>query len=177
MTVPGTSMMEDARSAASGRKKTSTIAGKPGNTLSSNPAFQQYQSAVQLLQQGKYDKALAAFEYERLHRFDNGRPFIPNVSRRRVFHTRLLHSACANGLLQDVEPEFFADVELDEHQNGAFKGDCCGSCRSSGHRTPAWYLIRAASGWKERSRCGLEFAQRKRPAEEISLEGMTAKTG
>ena len=62
MTVPGTSIMEDARSAASGRKKTTTIAGKPGSPLSSNPAFQQYQAAVQLLQQGKYDKALAAFE-------------------------------------------------------------------------------------------------------------------
>jgi len=62
VTVPGTSMMEDARSAAAGRKKTTTIAGKPGNSLSSNPAFQQYQAAVQLLQQGKYDKALAALE-------------------------------------------------------------------------------------------------------------------
>ena len=55
-------MMEDARIAAPGRKKTSTIAGKPANQLSTSPAFQQYQSAVQLLQQGKYDKALAAFE-------------------------------------------------------------------------------------------------------------------
>lgn len=55
-------MMEDARSAAAGRKKTTTIAGKTGSSLSSNPAFQQYQAAVQLLQQGKYDKALTAFE-------------------------------------------------------------------------------------------------------------------
>jgi tetratricopeptide (TPR) repeat protein len=54
-------MIEDARTAAPGRKKTSTIAGKPAH-LSSNPAFQHYQAAVQLLQQGKYDKALAAFE-------------------------------------------------------------------------------------------------------------------
>lgn len=60
--VPGTSMMEDARTAAAGRKKPTTIAGKSATSLSSNPAFQQYQSAVQLLQQGKYDKALAAFE-------------------------------------------------------------------------------------------------------------------
>lgn len=62
MTVLGTSMMEDARSAAAGRKKATTLAGKPGSSLTSNPAFQQYQAAVQLLQQGKYDKALAAFE-------------------------------------------------------------------------------------------------------------------
>ena len=55
-------MMDDARIAAPGRKKTTTIAGKPANSLTSNPSFQQYQSAVQLVQQGKYDKALAAFE-------------------------------------------------------------------------------------------------------------------
>jgi len=55
-------MMDDARSAATGRKKTTTIAGKSANNLTSNPAFQHYQSAVQQLQQGKYDKALAAFE-------------------------------------------------------------------------------------------------------------------
>jgi tetratricopeptide (TPR) repeat protein len=55
-------MIEDARTAAPGRKKTPTTAGKPANNLTSNPAFQQYQAAVQLLQQGKYDKALAAFE-------------------------------------------------------------------------------------------------------------------
>jgi tetratricopeptide (TPR) repeat protein len=59
--VPGKSMMED-RTAAPGRKKATTLAGKTGGTLTSNPAFQQYQAAVQLLQQGKYDKALAAFE-------------------------------------------------------------------------------------------------------------------
>jgi tetratricopeptide (TPR) repeat protein len=55
-------MIEDARTAAPGRKKTSTIVGRPANNLSANPAFQQYQAAVQLLQQGKYDKALTAFE-------------------------------------------------------------------------------------------------------------------
>ena len=60
--VPGTSMMEDARSAATSRKKTTTIAGKPAPHPSSTPAFLHYQSAVQLLQQGKFDKALAAFE-------------------------------------------------------------------------------------------------------------------
>ena len=61
-TDPGKSKMEDARSAAPGRKKTTTIAGKPAPNLSSSPAYQQYNSAVQLLQQGKYDKALAALE-------------------------------------------------------------------------------------------------------------------
>lgn len=54
--------MDDARIAAPGRKKPTTIAGKATTSLGSGPAFQQYQSAVQLLQQGKYDRALAAFE-------------------------------------------------------------------------------------------------------------------
>jgi tetratricopeptide (TPR) repeat protein len=55
-------MMDDARIAAPSRKKPTTIAGKAANSLGSSPAFQQYQSAVQLLQQGKFDRALATFE-------------------------------------------------------------------------------------------------------------------
>src|SRR3954464_7104645 len=55
-------MIEDARSAAPGRKKTTTIAAKPANHVTSSPASQQYQAGMQLLQQGKYDKALAVFE-------------------------------------------------------------------------------------------------------------------
>jgi len=54
-------MMQEARSAVPSRKK-AAAPGKSGNALSSSPAFQHYQSAVQLLQQGKYDKAMAAFE-------------------------------------------------------------------------------------------------------------------
>ncbi|KAA6465512.1 hypothetical protein DYQ86_04105 [Acidobacteria bacterium AB60] len=53
--------MQEGRIAAAGRKKNSTAPAKavqPGT----GPAFQQYQSAVQLLQQAKFDKALAAFE-------------------------------------------------------------------------------------------------------------------
>jgi tetratricopeptide (TPR) repeat protein len=55
-------MMQDARSAAPSRKKVTVPAGKTAAHLSSSPAFQHYQSAVQLVQQGKYDKAIAAFE-------------------------------------------------------------------------------------------------------------------
>ena len=56
--------MQEARSAASGRKKTPPQAAKSGgrSTTGIGPAFQHYQSAVQLLQQGKFEKALAAFE-------------------------------------------------------------------------------------------------------------------
>ena len=49
--------MQEAKTAALGRKKTHEVAAKP-NTA----AFQQYQSAIQLVQQGKYEKALAALE-------------------------------------------------------------------------------------------------------------------
>jgi len=49
---------------AQDRKKETTPAGKSGghSAAGAGQAFQHYQSAVQLLQQGKFDKALAAFE-------------------------------------------------------------------------------------------------------------------
>lgn len=57
-------MTQEARSAAPGRKKptTSTVKPEGHSSAASGPAFQQYQSAVQLLQQGKYEKAQAAFD-------------------------------------------------------------------------------------------------------------------
>jgi tetratricopeptide (TPR) repeat protein len=64
MRSPGKIMMQEARSAAPGRKKTSPPAARPGGhaVTASGPAFQLYQSAVQFLQQGRYEKALAALE-------------------------------------------------------------------------------------------------------------------
>lgn len=46
------------------RKKDPTPPSKTGghSTTTTGPAFQHYQAAVQLLQQGKFEKALAAFE-------------------------------------------------------------------------------------------------------------------
>jgi len=57
-------MMQEARSLAHDRKKESSPSGKPGGHSAPGvgPAFQHYQAAMQLLQQGKFDKALAAFE-------------------------------------------------------------------------------------------------------------------
>jgi tetratricopeptide (TPR) repeat protein len=57
-------MTQEARSAAASRKKTPPPAAKPsGHTApATGPAFQHYQAALQLLQQGKFEKALAAFE-------------------------------------------------------------------------------------------------------------------
>ena len=57
-------MMQEARSAAPSRKKTPRPAVIPDShsTTGAAPSFLHYQAAVQLLQQGKYERALAAFE-------------------------------------------------------------------------------------------------------------------
>ena len=57
-------MMQEARSVARDRKKEPSPSGKPGGhpSTGTGPAFQHYQAALQLLQHGKCDKALAAFE-------------------------------------------------------------------------------------------------------------------
>jgi tetratricopeptide (TPR) repeat protein len=60
----GLIMKQDAHTAASGRKKNSPPATIPdGHAASASAsAFHSYMAAVQLLQQGKYDKALAVFD-------------------------------------------------------------------------------------------------------------------
>ena len=57
-------MTQEARIAAASRKKTPIPAAKSGGhtATGTGPAFQHYQAALQLLQQGKYERALAAFE-------------------------------------------------------------------------------------------------------------------
>jgi len=57
-------MTQEARSAALSRKKTPPVSAKPDgqSNAATGPAFTQYQAAVQLVQQGKFDRALAAFE-------------------------------------------------------------------------------------------------------------------
>jgi tetratricopeptide (TPR) repeat protein len=55
-------MTQDARSAATSRKK-NTAAKSDGHTHGrAEPVFQHYEAAVLLLQQGKYEKALSALE-------------------------------------------------------------------------------------------------------------------
>ena len=51
-------MTQDLRTTATARKKSSSA--KPDGQASA--AYQQYQAALQLLQQGKYERAMAAFE-------------------------------------------------------------------------------------------------------------------
>jgi tetratricopeptide (TPR) repeat protein len=55
-------MMQEARSVAHDRKKEHSSAKPGGHSPSTGPAFQQYLGAMQLLQQGKFEKAMAAFE-------------------------------------------------------------------------------------------------------------------
>jgi outer membrane protein assembly factor BamD (BamD/ComL family) len=62
MGVRGKLMTQEARSLAHDRKKEPSPSGKPGGHSTTGPAFQHYQSAVQLLQHGKFEKAMAAFE-------------------------------------------------------------------------------------------------------------------
>jgi tetratricopeptide (TPR) repeat protein len=63
MNVTSESMTE-ARTAAASRKKAPPPAAKSGShsTTATTSVSQQYQAAVQLVQQGKFDKAIAAFE-------------------------------------------------------------------------------------------------------------------
>jgi tetratricopeptide (TPR) repeat protein len=60
----GKTMKQEVRSLLSRRKKSDppTAVANSHSTTGTGPVFQHYQSAVQLLQQGKYEKALAAFE-------------------------------------------------------------------------------------------------------------------
>jgi tetratricopeptide (TPR) repeat protein len=60
----GKNMTQDPRNAAAGRKKTPPAPTKSGaqSHTGTGPAFQHYQAAVQLLQQGKCEKAAAAVE-------------------------------------------------------------------------------------------------------------------
>lgn len=57
-------MTQEVRTTAANRKKTPTLAAKSGGRSTTAPAtnLHPYQAAVQLVQQGKYEKALAAFE-------------------------------------------------------------------------------------------------------------------
>jgi tetratricopeptide (TPR) repeat protein len=58
-------MTLEARTPSSSRKKVPPVAPRPGGSVATNydgPIFQHYQSALQLMQQCKFEKALVAFE-------------------------------------------------------------------------------------------------------------------
>jgi tetratricopeptide (TPR) repeat protein len=113
-TVPGKSMMQDARSAAPSRKKLSTAGGKSGAHVSTGPAFQLYQSAVQLVQQGKYDKALAALE-----------KLLPSAPPEILERTKMYISTCQRQLertnLAFQTPEERYDYAISQLNQGYFE--------------------------------------------------------
>lgn len=57
-------MTQEPKSAAPSRKKTPPPAARPGShsSTATGPVFTQYQAAVQLVQQGKFERAITAFE-------------------------------------------------------------------------------------------------------------------
>jgi tetratricopeptide (TPR) repeat protein len=75
-------MMQEAKTAAPSRKK-STEAADRAQAQARAAAFQQYQSAVQLVQQGKFEKAIAALE-----------KFLPSAPPELVERCRMYMSSC-----------------------------------------------------------------------------------
>lgn len=107
-------MMQDTKSTTPGRKKATTIAGKTTASLSSSPAFQQYQSAVQLVQQGKYDKALSALER-----------LLPSAPPEIVERTKMYMSTCQRQMdrtkLAFLTPEERYDYAISQLNQGYFE--------------------------------------------------------
>jgi len=82
--------------------------------VSSSPAFQQYQAAVQLLQQGKYDKAMAAFE-----------KLLPSAPSEILERTRMYIATCKRQMDQShlafLSPEERYDYAISQLNQGYFE--------------------------------------------------------
>lgn len=108
-------MTQEARTAAAGRKKTPSLAAKSAGQSASHtgPAFQHYQAAVQLLQQGKFDKALAAFE-----------KLLPTAPVEIVERSRMYMQTCQRQIekqgLKFVTPEERYDFAVSKLNDGNF---------------------------------------------------------
>jgi tetratricopeptide (TPR) repeat protein len=109
-------MTQEVRSAAASRKKSPSLATKPGSQSStaSAAAYQQYQAAVQLVQQGKFDRALAAFE-----------KLIPTAPFEIVERCRMYLHACRRQMdkhgLAFVTPEERYDYAVSQLNGGYFE--------------------------------------------------------
>src|SRR5579864_6642731 len=66
-------------------------------------------------------EALAAFEHERVKRFHNRCTLILNVVGRLILECRL-GRPCTQELAQIIQPNFFANVKLDQRQHGSTQG-------------------------------------------------------
>ena len=97
----------------SNRKK-SPPPNAAGANVISGPAFQQYESAVQLVQNGKYEKALAAFE-----------KLLPNAPPHLVERCRMYISTCRRQMSQSqlsfLTPEEHYDYAVSQLNTGYFE--------------------------------------------------------
>jgi tetratricopeptide (TPR) repeat protein len=107
-------MTQDARSAAPSRKKVTAPAGKTAVNLSSSPAFLHYQSAVQLVQQGKFDKAIAAFE-----KLLPSAP--PEIKERAKMYIQTCHRQMARSNLAFQTPEERYDYAISQLNQGYYE--------------------------------------------------------
>ncbi len=83
-------MTTKAKAAAPGRKKITPVkapAAKPAPPAHTGPAYQKYEAAVQLVQQGKYERALTAFE-----------KLLPDAPREIVERIRMYMATCKRQL-------------------------------------------------------------------------------
>ena len=101
---------------AQDRKKEPPPSGKTGGNSSSatGPVFQHYQAAVQLLQQGKFEKALAAFE-----------KLLPNAPIELIDRSRMYVATCKRQLenhrLTFLTPEEHYDYAISQLNTGYFE--------------------------------------------------------
>jgi tetratricopeptide (TPR) repeat protein len=108
-------MTQEVRSAAASRKKTLPHAAKPdGRAAATGPAFNHYQAAVQLLQQGKYEKALEAFN-----------KLLPSAPDTLIERCRMYISTCRRQLekprLAFLTPEEHYDYAVSQLNTGYYE--------------------------------------------------------
>jgi tetratricopeptide (TPR) repeat protein len=109
-------MTQEVRSTAQSRKKTPSVAANPSAHSSTATAqvFHHYQAAVQLVQQGKYEKALAAFE-----------KLLPSAPAEIVERSKMYITTCQRQMdrhgLQFATPEERYDYAISRLNSGYFE--------------------------------------------------------
>jgi tetratricopeptide (TPR) repeat protein len=107
-------MMQEARSAAASRKKSSPPPSASGGHAHSGPAVQQYEAAVQLVQAGKYEKALIALE-----------KLLPTAPPQLIERCRMYIATCRRQMAQSplsfLTPEEHYDYAVSQLNTGFFE--------------------------------------------------------
>jgi len=105
--------MQEAKTAAPSRKKSSDTAAK-SHAQANASAYQQYQSAVQLVQQGKYEKAAGALE-----KFLPSAP--PELTERCRMYIVTCHRQMEQAALAFATPEERYDYAISQLNQGLFE--------------------------------------------------------